>query len=356
MLFLALAWLAPWTVLGPNAMKTPRSVAPAEVFAVEEADFEGDTFATNPQDLGFVARSALTYLDVHEGKDPAASPGLFADLGVDIDRVKDTLQFVVEVAEQDRGKPEQRLQDPAFIEEHFEVYRWSADIEGAALRNVALDPGEIRLTRYLVYQTEGRAEPEGEYQHALYADPGEPWRTLSRQEVMGGVFRSGEGQDVARPLVWLTAEGVYNALMQGTIEVTLPSGATRLYNVAVNNGIPYDPMIKDPSKQARYWYFEKVDHIRGYGKSPAHRTLLKPHAAVAGDIYNLGLGKLVALEMGDTVRLAVLADTGGAFQPNLFQLDYLAGSYPSYTDFQRATSDIPPRVGAAVLLLKEPQG
>ena len=62
------------------------------------------------------------------------------------------------------------------------------------------------------------------------------------------------------------------------------------------------------------------------------------------------------MEMGDTVRLAVLADTGGAFQPNLFQLDYLAGSYPSYTDFQRATSDIPPRVGAAVLLLKEPQG
>ena len=355
MLFLALAWLAPWTVLGPNAMKTPRQVTPAEVFVLEESSWDDDTFPTNPQDLGFVARSALTYLDVHEGKDPAASAGMFADLGVDMDRIKGTLQFVVEVAEEDRGKPVQRLQDPAFIDEHFELYRWHADTEGAAMRSIALDPGQIRLTRYLVYQTEGRSEPEGEYQHALYTDPGEPWRLLTRQEVMAGAFHTGEGDGAARPLVWLTEKGVYDALMQGTIEVTLPGGVTRLYNVAVNNGVPYDAAIKDPAKQARYWYFDQVDHIRGYGRTPAHRTTLKPNATVAGDIHNLGLGKLIALEMGDEVRLVVLADTGGAFQPNLFQLDYLAGSYASYTDFQRATADIPPRVGAGVLLLKHAQ-
>ena len=57
--------------------------------------------------------------------------------------------------------------------------------------------------------------------------------------------------------------------------------------------------------------------------------------------------------MGGTVRLVVLSDTGGAFQPNLFQLDYLAGSYPGYTEFQRATENIPPRVGAGVLLLRQ---
>ncbi len=354
MLFLALAWLAPWTVLGPSAMNTPRQVEPAELFAVEEPDWQQRSFATDPQDLGFVARSALLYLDIHEGKDPAASAGLFAPLGVDLQRVKDTLQFVVEVAAQDRGESEQRLQDPAFIQEHFELWRWTADLEGAALRRIALDPGEVRLTRYLIYQVEGRPHPDEDFDHALYGDPGEPWRSLfTRQQVMEGAYQQGEASGAAKPLVWLTAQGVYDALMQGTVEVKLPDGSKQLYNVAVNNGIPYDAAIQDPAQQSRYWYFDAVGHIRGYGATPDHRVTLLPHASVAGDIYNLGLGKLIALEMGGTVRLVVLSDTGGAFQPNLFQLDYLAGSYPGYTEFQRATENIPPRVGAGVLLLRQ---
>lgn len=355
MLFLALSWLAPWTVLGPGAMTTPRQLEAAEVFALEEPSWQDQDFATDPQDLAFVARSALVYLDLNEGSDPAAGPGIFSELGVDLKRVKDTLQFIIEVGEQDRGQPVQRLQDPAFILEHFEVYRWSADIEAAAARRIALDPGQIRLTRYLVYQTEGRPTPEGDYHFALYADPGQGLRaSTTRQQAMAGVYEAGGAlEGAAKPLVYLTEKGVYDALMQGTIEVTLPDGSKQLFNVAVSNEIPYDAAIKDPSKQARYWYFDPVDHIRGYGATPDHRTSLIPNAAVAGDIYNLGLGKIVALEMNGVVRLVVLADTGGAFQPNLFQLDYLAGSFPSYTDFQRATEHIPPRVGAGVLFLKE---
>ena len=296
MLFLALSWLAPWTVLGPGAMTTPRQLDAAEVFSLEEPAWRDRSFATDPQDLAFVARSTLVYLDLHEGRDPAAGPGIFAELGVDLKRVKDTLQFVIEVAEQDRGQPVQRLQDPRFIQEHFELYRWTADLEAAAARSIALDPGQIRLTRYLVYQTQGRASPEGEYRYALYADPGPEHRGTTRQQAMAGVYEAGGAlAGAARPLVYLTQQSVFDALMQGTIQVALPDGSMQLFNVAVSNDIPYDAAIKDPAKQARYWYFDAVDHIRGYGATPEHRTSLIPNAAVAGDIYNLGLGKIVAL-------------------------------------------------------------
>jgi hypothetical protein len=46
----------------------------------------------------------------------------------------------------------------------------------------------------------------------------------------------------------------------------------------------------------------------------------------------------------------VLADTGGAFQPNLYQLDWMAGVYPSHEAFLAATARIPERVGAAAVV------
>ena len=119
-----------------------------------------------------------------------------------------------------------------------------------------------------------------------------------------------------------------------------------------NNGIPYDRDIKDSAKQGQYWYFQPVEGLLGYGAEGTDRVVLTPGATVAGDVYNLGLGKLVALEMTDGVRLAVLADTGGAFQPNLYQLDFLTGTYPDYATFQKATQHIPERAGASVWIAK----
>jgi membrane-bound lytic murein transglycosylase len=124
-----------------------------------------------------------------------------------------------------------------------------------------------------------------------------------------------------------------------------------MYNVWRNNAIPYDPAVKDGNLQARYWYFRPVVGILGVEQIP-----LRPDAAVAGDVWNVGLGKLVALSWdgpyGPEVHLVVLADTGGAFQPNLFQLDWLAGAFPSAEAFADWEKTMPNRVRAAVLIRK----
>ena len=92
----------------------------------------------------------------------------------------------------------------------------------------------------------------------------------------------------------------------------------------------------------------------GWGPAPPDKVRLQPMAAVAGDVYNLGLGKLIALQSDDELRLVVLSDTGGAFQPNLFQLDLFVGSYPSREAFSAGTRHLPSTVAAGVLLWRPP--
>jgi len=310
---------------------------------------------TDPADLAAVAAGTASYLRLHAplGDDPSVGPGLFADLGVDLDRVIRTLDFVVRVAAEDTGSAHQRLQDPAFIAQHFAFLAWSSDTASAAVRGLDLPADQIRLTRYLVYRVDGRDQPDGTYAFALYAPPVScSPDTYTRQQVMAGVYGPG-GQAEGQAMVFLTRQGVLDALLQGTVQVQLADGQTRLFNVAVNNGRPYQPTLHDPGAQPRYWYFKQVGEVQGWGQIP-----LRPGATVAGDIHSLGLGKLIALETrgpdgGPALRLVVLSDTGGAFADNLFQLDYLAGTFPDRASLDAATRDLPGTVRAGVLLLRE---
>lgn len=352
LLALALPALA-WPIAGADGRPTGREVPAAQFFS--PGDLPAGTVVTDPAALGRVAASALDRLQAAPLDRPGMGPGLFSELGVDRERVERTLAFVVRVAQEDAGQPVQRLQDPAFLAEHFEALTWWSDVDGAAERDIALSPEQIRLTRYLVFQAEGRESPQGPYRHALYAPPvGVEPTAFTRQEVMAGVYEAGGiAEGAAEPLVYLTVQGLYDALMQGTIEVRLPSGARRLFNVSVHNGHPYRPTVRDPSAQTRYWYFQESRVVSGWAS-----TSLEPWVSVAGDVYNLGLGKLVALQTSSAagtpeLRLAVLADTGGAFQPNLFQLDYFVGSHASRAAFRAATGHFPDRVPARVLLLRE---
>lgn len=353
MLWLLIPLALAWPLAGPDGVPTGQQVQALAHFAPASASTL--PVATDPDDLATVAGSTLAYLQQRSPADPAVTAGILADLGVDLDHVERTLAFVVRVAAEDRGADTQRLLDPSFLAEHFTWYAWSPDRTGAEARGLDLPDDRIRMTRYLIYQAQGRLAPEGPYRHALYMPPsGLDPTTLTRQQVMAGAFEpGGQAQGQATALVYLTAEGVYDALMQGTIEVRLPQGPARLFNVDTHNGHPYDADVRDPSLQARYWYFREVTDIRGWAD-----IKLRPAAAVAGDIYNLGLGKLVALQIPDQagqpqLHLAVLADTGGAFQPNLFQLDYLAGTFPDHATFQAATGHMGPTVAASILLLRE---
>jgi hypothetical protein len=48
----------------------------------------------------------------------------------------------------------------------------------------------------------------------------------------------------------------------------------------------------------------------------------------------------------------VIADTGGAFLPNLSQLDFLAGTFDSSNDFERYTQQLPSNANAYILIKK----
>ena len=353
-----------WEERGLDGALTGRHLEPSAFFAPHSPKWKRHLVVTAPLDLGLVAaHTADTLRRLRATEDPLATAGLFGPLGVSLDDVLATLDLVARTAFEDRGRHRQRLQDPRWIAAHFQALQWIPDRQAAEGRGIPLTNDEIRLTKYVVYSVAGSRERTDEYNTALYAIPAdelaeeEPPSSvdlirmqLTRMDVYNGAFDEGgrfEGQ--AAPLVWLTRDGSNQALLQGTIEVTFEDGVRELFNVHRNNGLAWQPNQRDLDQQPRFWYFRKVQGILG-----VQGTALRPKAAVAGDVYNVGLGKLVALEWptkrGPELRLVVLADTGGAFQPNLFQLDYLAGTFPSKDAYLAWAADTPARVPASILV------
>jgi membrane-bound lytic murein transglycosylase len=235
-------------------------------------------------------------------------------------------------------------------------------VGGSALRRLDLVTvdARIRLTSYAVFEADGGPARTATLDTALWALPddegdGVPgYRTrFTRMDVYAGAFAAGgAAEGHAAPLVWLSRADANQALLQGSVVVRGPDGSRRTFNVHENNGIAWDPAIKDPNRQARFWYFREVEGLLGVEQIP-----LRPLVTVAGDVYDLGLGKLVALSWEEAgaprMQLAILADTGGAFEPNLFQLDWLAGTFPTMAAYQAWAASAPGRVRASVLLRKE---
>ncbi|MFZ5476947.1 MAG: hypothetical protein ACOZNI_09255 [Myxococcota bacterium] len=283
---------------------------------------------TDPSALAAVAADTLRYVREAGGKDPHAPDAA----------VVDTLSLVVSAGD--------ALRDPAFLARCFSARRWIPDTRRWG--------GDLRLTRYLVYEVDGRTSPDAAHAHALWASPADELRLrYTRQDVAAGVYREGgEAAGRATPLVWLAHHDHEQAILQGTTAVRLPDGV-RLFNVDRDNGIPYDRTVTDTTKQRRYWYFRETDAVRGWGVPGVPKIRLEPEVAVAGDLENVGLGRLLALRTRDGLRLVVLADTGGAFQPNLHQLDLYTGVFPSAKAFHAATSAIGDTATAWVLERKE---
>ncbi|MBT3223503.1 MAG: hypothetical protein HN348_30900 [Proteobacteria bacterium] len=319
---------------------------------------------TDPQQLGLAARHLLKFLDEHGSDVPQGHVA-----GLELEETIATLRFIERTAREDKGKSQSRLADPEFIADHFRFIRWNSDESSAEKHNVKLQNGRIRLTRYLVYRQQGSTVRTESHPFALYAAPddeeglsnseAEKRRDsllrfrFTRSDVFGGVYEAGgavEGR--ATPLVWLSRQGVYDALMQGTIQVDLEAGSSRVFNVHKCNDIAYDRSLRQEN-QGRYWYFRQTNGFWGWGDG-RRKVEVVPQVTVAGDIENIGLGKVFLLDGGDgRWRLAILADTGGAFHSNLYQLDYFAGVFRTKAEFNAATAGIPDRVHADILVVSD---
>mgnify|MGYP000713139244 CR=1 FL=1 len=154
--------------------------------------------------------------------------------------------------------------------------------------------------------------------------------------------------------MWLSEEALHDVLLQGT-GVAEISGEKRFFNVHRNNGIAYDYTL-GKREQPRYWYFAEVAGVLGYGTDISNKIPLKANVAFAGNVKELGLGKLFLVNyqsgQGAAIQLGVLADQGGAFDNNLFQLDLLRGSYFGWNDYYQANKHLPDYAHAWLLLKK----
>ena len=295
---------------------------------------------------------------------------------ITITRVKSTLAWLCYIAKEDEKSGQDRLNDIEFLRQHFDFYRWFPDKATAAewaanssnkvkqrlLRNIPAD--QLFITKYYTKLLNASAAKTPTFNQAIYGLPFDeqdlslkeaddnPMLTrhrFTRQQIIAGALKG-----LAPPLMWITEDALHDVLLQGTGVVDI-DGKRRYFNVHRNNGIAYD-YAKGKKEQARYWYFAEVPSILGYGERLADKIPIRPYVTFAGNVESLGLGKLFYTQM-DTVQgkigyLGILADQGGAFDGNLFQLDFLVGSYFGWQDYYQANKYLPDYAATWLVLKK----
>ena len=282
-----------------------------------------------------------------------------------------------------RANRQSRLHNVDFLTNNFDFYRWYPDKKSAdgiakkstnALKTrllTGIPTDQLFLTKYYTKLLDASPIKTEQFDQALYQLPvDEQGLTLveadklkssltrykyTRQQVIAGALNQSDDQkSLAQPLVWITEEALHDVLLQGTGVLNV-DGKIRYFNVHRNNGIAYDYHI-GKRDQARYWYFAEVPSIMGYGTEIDEKIAIKPHVSLAGNIKQLGLGKLFMVSYQangeNSSRLAILADEGGAFDNNLFQLDMLVDSYRGWQDYHQANKHLPDYASVWLMIRK----
>lgn len=352
---------------------------PVSFFTLEKAPELGTLNSFKASALCDVAGATKRYLDDFSKDNFAVHSGTVFDDSVTLSRVKNTLEFICNIYREDvSAKRDSRLHDADFLRENFDFYRWRPDITTAreiAIKSTnarktemlnAIPSDKIFLTKYYTKLLTASKVQTPVYSQALYALPYDELalslteadslpsitrKKYTRQEVIAGVLTE---KKLAEPLIWLTEEALHDVLLQGTGVVDV-NGVQRYFNVHRNNGIAYDYAI-GKREQARYWYFAEVPSIMGYGETLDSKIALTAQVSFAGNVAELGLGKLfmISYQHADqqVSRLGVLADQGGAFDNNLFQLDLLVDSYYGWQDYHRANKHLSDYAKAWLMLMK----
>lgn len=327
-----------------------------------------------------VAENTNRYIKNNKTDTFAVHSGGIVNKEFSLARVTTTLEFICDTYRDDvQNNRHSRLHDNNFLEENFNFYRWLPDkktaekiankstnqVKSRLLNNIPED--QLFLTKYYTKLLNGSEQKSNDFSQALYALPSDEKdisleqaesnkRSLTRykytrQQIISGVLLD---KKLARPLIWITEEALHDVLLQGT-GVLKVKDDIRYFNVHRNNGINYDYAI-GKREQARYWYFSEVPSIMGYGINIESKIAIKPQVTFAGNVADLGLGKLIMLSFKQqdkkVSRMGILADQGGAFDGNLFQLDMLVDSYEGWSDYHLANKHLPDYGKAWIMLLK----
>ena len=332
----------------PQFMADSREMFKSTKLPVAKVDF-------NPADLLVVLTSTRKYFqDQLESDSDLQRTGILGMQGVKVSEVIKTLEFMIGTLREDiTAKRAIRLQDPKFINKNFKAISWTA------FNPAIKDEKRLRLTKYAVFTHPGSRTPTKQFNIGLYAlkpdtDAEQLRLKYTKQDVLTNIYEAkGKEFGNVEPLAYLDREGLESALMEGTVLIKFTDGTSGYFNVDRNNGIPFVKGLT-PVDQKRYWYFRSVDNIKGYGSSIESKISLKPGVTFAGDILNIGLGRIIVLEHSQAgkqhLRMGIIADTGGAFLPNLHQLDFLAGVFDSKEDFNSYTRKLPEYAKAYILV------
>ncbi|MBD2387301.1 hypothetical protein [Cylindrospermum sp. FACHB-282] len=311
----------------------------------------------NQADLLTVLSNTRKYFQDYAVEDPdILRTGILGTQGVTVEDILKTLDFMVNVLREDiANNRASRLQNSDFINSNFRVIKWSANNPKNQSQK------QLRITKYAVFTHPGSRTKTSTYKIPIYSlkenfAVGKFYEKYTKQDVLSGIYEPG-GREFGKvePLAYLTRSGLEEALMEGTILINFTDGSKGLFNVDRNNGISYIRGLK-ATAQKRYWYFRKVDDIKGYGYKIDAKISIKPGVTFAGDVLNIGLGKVIIIEHNQggrkQLQMGVVADTGGAFLPNLHQLDFLAGIFQNHKDFGAHISQLPEYATAYILVKK----
>lgn len=311
----------------------------------------------NQKDLLTVLTNTRKYYQDHANADPdVLRTGLLGTQGVTIDDVLKTLDFMVAVLQEDiANNRTTRLQNANFINSNFKVIKWTP------YNPKQTNQQKLRITKYAVFNHPGSHKKTATYNIPIYSlkdnlAADKFYTRYTKQDVLSGIYEPG-GKEYGKvePIAYLTRQGLEEALMEGTILIKFTDGTEEYFNVDRSNEMPYIRGLK-ATAQKRYWYFRKVNAIKGYGYKIDAKISIKPGVTFAGDVLNIGLGKIIVLEHTISGRkqlqMGVIADTGGAFLPNLHQLDFLAGIFNNHQEFGQKIAQMPDYANAYILVKK----
>ncbi|BAY73915.1 hypothetical protein NIES25_03230 [Nostoc linckia NIES-25] len=331
------------------------SVQASQIFS--SVQLPGNKVNFNQKDLLTVLVNTRKYFQDYASQDPDIQrTGVLATQGVTVEDVLKTLDFMSAILKEDiaNGRAT-RLQDPKFINANFRVIKWTA------YNPKNKQQKQLRITKYAVFTHTGSRKKTSTFNTGIYSlkdnsNNDKFYTRYTKQDVLSGIYEPG-GREFGKvqSLAYLTRTGLEEALMQGTVLINFTDGYKAFFNVDRNNGMSYIRGLK-PTAQKRYWYFREVDAIKGYGYKIDAKISIKPGVTFAGDVLNVGLGRVIVIEQTrggrKHLQLGVMADTGGAFLPNLYQLDFLAGIFKNQKEFGQYVSQLPDYATAYFLVKK----
>ncbi|MFA5075306.1 MAG: hypothetical protein WC436_04355 [Candidatus Babeliales bacterium] len=336
-------------------------------FSLSHSPFKNEQIFTDPLSLYNAAKDTLRYFKERKFFSRYyVNPKDFSTQILSWQKTMQTLEFIVQTIEEDqKNNSEFKILDPNFLSKNFKFIKWAGDIETAFQNKIVIPEhtcgkipkNQIRLTNYAIFRTTGSYLKTKKYSCPLYQIVDQEFAEKDRlkftkQQILSGVLNNPKYKNKVNPIVWLDRDGLEDAIMQGSLVVEMPDGIIRIFNVDKSNGIDFDKIIKDLKAQKRYWYFKELqkDVIENNITHLNHGQ-----AIFAGDINNIGIGKLISVIYTNPVtkqkeaRLGVLCDTGGAFKDNLYQLDYFMGIFDDKKNFYSQIRHLPNTVEAYIL-------